>query len=82
MKFQIKCLIFSCHFSPEKRHLKGGALTSHGSNPHENLRDSDITEQRKGLRSIRVIFGLIFKIIRIMSYVTKELSSLKSENNF
>ena len=50
MKFQMKCLIFSCllrqnHFSPEKRHLKGGALTSHGSALHVNLRDSDITEE-------------------------------------
>ena len=27
-------------------------------------------------------FGLIFKIIRIMSHDTKELSSLKNENNF
>ena len=36
----------------------------------------------KGLGSIRAIFGLIFKIIRIMSHDTKELSSLKNENNF
>ena len=36
----------------------------------------------KGLGSIRAIFGLIFKIVRIMSHDTKELSSLKNENNF
>ena len=35
----------------------------------------------KGLRSIRAIFGLIFKITLIMSNDTKELVSLKNENN-
>ena len=39
-------------------------------------------KQNKGLGSIRAIFGLIFKIIRIMSYDTKEVSSVKNENNF
>ena len=40
------------------------------------------TENVKGLGLIRPIFGLIFKIVRIMSHDTKELSSLKNENNF
>ena len=35
----------------------------------------------KGLRSIRAIFGLIFKITLIMSNDTKELVSLKNEKN-